>query len=154
MGDEEFDSALDPPVRIFERLSQIAGYTWDESRPPAHSSYDNWYAFPKSGLRTVVSAVRGDGSCVIYSDSIMLRTGTSGARVSYLGTPASTQAAPPKAFRARQESPRPNQPLRSHPRALTARPPSTMGPLRARWWRSRSLQRSRTMYCAKNGCSI
>lgn len=45
MGDEDFDSALDPPLRIFERLSQIAGYAWDESRPPAHSSYDNWYAF-------------------------------------------------------------------------------------------------------------
>lgn len=46
MGDEEFDSALDPPVRIFERLSQIVGYAWDESRPPTHSSYDNWYARP------------------------------------------------------------------------------------------------------------
>lgn len=39
------DSTLDPPVRIFERLSQIPGYNcWDESKAPVHSSYDNWYA--------------------------------------------------------------------------------------------------------------
>lgn len=36
------DDQLDPPLRIFERLRQIAGYTWDESRAPFHSSYDNW----------------------------------------------------------------------------------------------------------------
>ncbi|KAI0154343.1 putative histidine kinase HHK1p [Xylariaceae sp. FL1272] len=32
----------DPPPRIFERLRQIAGYSWDESKRPFHSSYDNW----------------------------------------------------------------------------------------------------------------
>lgn len=37
-----FDGVLDPPPRIFDRLSQIAGYTWDESKEPFHSSYDNW----------------------------------------------------------------------------------------------------------------
>ncbi|CAD6445473.1 3802c688-4c3b-4dd0-a545-8df77b654adc [Sclerotinia trifoliorum] len=43
VGDEfQFDGVLDPPPRIFERLSQIAGYTWDESKEPFHSSYDNW----------------------------------------------------------------------------------------------------------------
>lgn len=42
--DDQLDSILDPPVRIFERISQIAGYTWDESMVPIHSSYDNWYA--------------------------------------------------------------------------------------------------------------
>ncbi|KAG4034685.1 hypothetical protein MFRU_002g00410 [Monilinia fructicola] len=43
MGDEfNFDGVLDPPPRIFDRLSQIAGYTWDESKEPFHSSYDNW----------------------------------------------------------------------------------------------------------------
>ncbi|KAM3075987.1 Chk1 protein kinase [Clarireedia jacksonii] len=42
-GDEmNIDGNLDPPPRIFERLSQIAGYTWDESKEPFHSSYDNW----------------------------------------------------------------------------------------------------------------
>lgn len=40
--DHQLDSALDPPVRLFERLSQIAGYSWDETKPPNHSSYDNW----------------------------------------------------------------------------------------------------------------
>jgi hypothetical protein len=38
------DDQLDPPTRIFERLRQIAGYTWDENQRPFHSTYDNWYA--------------------------------------------------------------------------------------------------------------
>ncbi|PNY28052.1 Uncharacterized protein TCAP_02023 [Tolypocladium capitatum] len=29
-----------PPPRLFDRLRQIAGYTWDDSRPPFHSTYD------------------------------------------------------------------------------------------------------------------
>ncbi|KAK6612017.1 Two-component system protein A 1 [Botrytis cinerea] len=34
-GDDfKFDGVLDPPSRIFERLAQIAGYTWDESKEP------------------------------------------------------------------------------------------------------------------------
>jgi hypothetical protein len=37
------DEQLDPPSRIFERLRLLAGYSWDESIPPFHSSYDNWY---------------------------------------------------------------------------------------------------------------
>lgn len=37
------ESHLDPPPRLFERLRQIAGYTWDETKEPLHSSYDNWY---------------------------------------------------------------------------------------------------------------
>ena len=36
------DDLLDSPARIYERLRSIAGYTWDESKPPFHSSYDNW----------------------------------------------------------------------------------------------------------------
>lgn len=36
------DENLDPPSRLFERLRQIAGYTWDEDQDPFHSSYDNW----------------------------------------------------------------------------------------------------------------
>ncbi|KAM7214183.1 Two-component system protein A [Rhypophila decipiens] len=36
---------LDPPARIFERLRQIAGYTWDESIRPLHSTYDNWHIY-------------------------------------------------------------------------------------------------------------
>ncbi|TQN73435.1 Hybrid signal transduction histidine kinase K, partial [Colletotrichum shisoi] len=34
---------FDPPSRLFERLRQIAGYTWDESRLPFHTSYDIWH---------------------------------------------------------------------------------------------------------------
>ncbi|RDL41300.1 ATPase of HSP90 chaperone topoisomerase II kinase [Venustampulla echinocandica] len=34
----------DPPPRLFERLQQISGYIWDESRL-YHTSYDNWQVF-------------------------------------------------------------------------------------------------------------
>ncbi|OIW27385.1 hsp90-like protein [Coniochaeta ligniaria NRRL 30616] len=34
-----------PPSRIFERLRQLAGYTWDETRTPYHTSYENWHVF-------------------------------------------------------------------------------------------------------------
>ncbi|RYP50091.1 hypothetical protein DL768_004295 [Monosporascus sp. mg162] len=44
------DDRLDPPVRILDRLRQIAGYTWDESQRPFHSTYDNWHI---SGTRFV-----------------------------------------------------------------------------------------------------
>ncbi|KAI9875826.1 MAG: hypothetical protein M1830_007946 [Pleopsidium flavum] len=40
-----------PPPRLFERLAQIAGYTWDQSIEPFHSSYDNWHVF---GIRHLV----------------------------------------------------------------------------------------------------
>ncbi|GAB1313271.1 Chk1 protein kinase [Madurella fahalii] len=39
------DQLLESPARIFERLHQIAGYTWDESRAPFRSTYDNWQIF-------------------------------------------------------------------------------------------------------------
>ncbi|KAI1105014.1 putative histidine kinase HHK1p [Jackrogersella minutella] len=39
------DDQLDPPARIFERLRQLGGFTWDESRRPFHSSYDNWHLY-------------------------------------------------------------------------------------------------------------
>ncbi|RCI16506.1 hypothetical protein L249_2274 [Ophiocordyceps polyrhachis-furcata BCC 54312] len=54
------DDALDPPPppppppRLFDRLRQIAGYTWDEAQPPVHSTYDFWHVF---GTRFVTSAV-------------------------------------------------------------------------------------------------
>lgn len=38
------DDQHDPPSRLFERLRQIAGYTWDEEEPPWHLSYASWYA--------------------------------------------------------------------------------------------------------------
>ncbi|KAK4162260.1 Two-component system protein A [Cladorrhinum sp. PSN259] len=39
------DQQLESPARIFERLNQVAGYSWDDSRPPFHSTYDNWHIF-------------------------------------------------------------------------------------------------------------
>ncbi|CAK7234784.1 Chk1 protein kinase [Sporothrix curviconia] len=39
------DDSRDPPAHMFDRLRQIAGYTWDETRRPLHTSYDNWHVF-------------------------------------------------------------------------------------------------------------
>jgi len=39
------DQVLESPGRILERLHQIAGYAWDDTRPPFHSTYDNWHVF-------------------------------------------------------------------------------------------------------------
>lgn len=36
------DERLKPPVGLLDRLRQLVGYTWDESRGPFHSSYDVW----------------------------------------------------------------------------------------------------------------
>ncbi|KAK1250479.1 hypothetical protein MKX08_010482 [Trichoderma sp. CBMAI-0020] len=43
--DDVLDPPPPPPPRLFERLRQIAGYTWDEATPPFHSSYDYWHVF-------------------------------------------------------------------------------------------------------------
>jgi len=43
LGDEGL--LEDPPIRLFQRLSQIAGYSWNEDAEPFHSSYDNWQVF-------------------------------------------------------------------------------------------------------------
>ncbi|CAH0014654.1 unnamed protein product [Clonostachys rhizophaga] len=39
------EDVLDPPPRLYERLHQIAGYTWDESKLPFRSTYDFWHVF-------------------------------------------------------------------------------------------------------------
>ncbi|KAK3297674.1 uncharacterized protein B0H64DRAFT_129665 [Chaetomium fimeti] len=39
------EQLLESPARILERLRQIAGYTWDDTRQPFHSTYDNWQVF-------------------------------------------------------------------------------------------------------------
>ncbi|GAP85527.2 putative serine threonine protein kinase [Rosellinia necatrix] len=39
------EQQVDPPARIFERLRQLAGYSWDENNKPVHSTYDNWHFF-------------------------------------------------------------------------------------------------------------
>lgn len=33
----EEGQALQPPPRLFERLAQLSGYTWDQSLQPFHS---------------------------------------------------------------------------------------------------------------------
>ncbi|KAK0747571.1 hypothetical protein B0T21DRAFT_379590 [Apiosordaria backusii] len=39
------DEQLESPARLLERLHQIPGYAWDDSRPPFHSTYDNWHVY-------------------------------------------------------------------------------------------------------------
>ncbi|CAM1503976.1 Fc.00g015670.m01.CDS01 [Cosmosporella sp. VM-42] len=39
------DDLLDPPPRLYERLRQLAGYTWDDTKLPFHSTYDFWHVF-------------------------------------------------------------------------------------------------------------
>ncbi|KAK4143012.1 uncharacterized protein C8A04DRAFT_37883 [Dichotomopilus funicola] len=36
---------IESPARILERLRTISGYTWDDTRRPFHSTYDNWHVF-------------------------------------------------------------------------------------------------------------
>ena len=51
---------LDSPPRLFERLRQIAGYTWDVTKEPLHSSYDNWYGrAPHVPLFALTNARKG-----------------------------------------------------------------------------------------------
>ncbi|EHK15462.1 uncharacterized protein TRIVIDRAFT_184876 [Trichoderma virens Gv29-8] len=52
--DDVLDPPPPPPPRLFERLRQIAGYSWDESAPPFHSTYDFWHVF---GTRYVSPAL-------------------------------------------------------------------------------------------------
>ncbi|KAL9586432.1 MAG: hypothetical protein Q9203_003864 [Teloschistes exilis] len=44
-GDRNGDEHNLPPHQLYERLSHLAGYTWDQSVEPFHSSYDNWHVF-------------------------------------------------------------------------------------------------------------
>lgn len=52
------DDHLVPPPRLFERLRQIQGYTWDETQTPFHSSYDNWHVFGTK-IKTLASSTNG-----------------------------------------------------------------------------------------------
>ena len=42
-----------PPTRLFERLGQLPGYTWDQSVEPFHSTYNHWHI---SGFRHVIES--------------------------------------------------------------------------------------------------
>ncbi|KAJ4024378.1 Chk1 protein kinase [Fusarium irregulare] len=64
------DDLLDPPPRIYERLRQIAGYTWDENQLPFHSSYDYWHVV---GTRFVSSVPSSSSSHNASSPGSALR---------------------------------------------------------------------------------
>ncbi|KAJ5591105.1 hypothetical protein N7450_005077 [Penicillium hetheringtonii] len=42
-----------PPARLFDRLSQLPGYTWDQSVEPFHSTYNHWHIV---GFRHAIEA--------------------------------------------------------------------------------------------------
>ncbi|KAJ5095338.1 hypothetical protein NUU61_004694 [Penicillium alfredii] len=42
-----------PPARLFERLGQLPGYTWDQAVEPFHSTYNHWHL---SGFRHAIDS--------------------------------------------------------------------------------------------------
>ena len=68
-----------PPQRLFERLAQIPGHTWDQDSEIVHSSYDHWH----------VAGVR----CSSEADPLLLPTPVSSAR-SKESTNASSHTSP------------------------------------------------------------
>lgn len=56
------DQLLESPARILERLHQVPGYIWDDSRAPFHSSYDNWHVF---GTRFVSPYSTSNGNTAV-----------------------------------------------------------------------------------------
>lgn len=56
-----------PPARLFERLSQLPGYTWDQAIEPFHSTYNHWHISgylqaPDSDLSTPHATSSGPAS--------------------------------------------------------------------------------------------
>lgn len=60
-----------PPARLFERLGQLPGYTWDQSVEPFHSTYNHWHI---SGFR---HAIESDISTPIATSSNPASSGPS-----------------------------------------------------------------------------
>ncbi|KAL8832988.1 MAG: hypothetical protein Q9170_004587 [Blastenia crenularia] len=55
-NDKDGEEQALPPHHLFERLSYLSGYTWDQSIEPFHSSYDNWHVFGIQHAKTDKSA--------------------------------------------------------------------------------------------------
>lgn len=56
-----------PPTRLYERLSQLYGYTWDQTSEPFHSTYSHWHVFghrlsPESDASTPAATSSGPSS--------------------------------------------------------------------------------------------
>ncbi|KHJ34711.1 putative hsp90-like protein [Erysiphe necator] len=54
------------PAGLYERLRQIDGYTWDESKPPYHSSYNNWVVF---GTQDANKAQNYSNNCTTHREN-------------------------------------------------------------------------------------
>jgi serine/threonine protein kinase len=91
------DDQLDAPSRIFERLRQIAGYAWDDTQPPFHTTYDNWHVH---GTKFVSPYSTGNGSASspapyynhAASPSAQARLGASGRPSPSERVPSSAQS--------------------------------------------------------------
>ncbi|KAI9806636.1 MAG: hypothetical protein M1825_006093 [Sarcosagium campestre] len=101
------DEAVDPSEdllatvpRVFERLSQIPGYIWDDTIKPFHSSYDNWHVF---GLRRLAEPTRngsgnGTGSGSGSGNGSINGNGTPSSDISKITSiPSSPRTRPPLA---------------------------------------------------------
>ncbi|KAH8899572.1 hsp90-like protein [Thozetella sp. PMI_491] len=84
------DDVLDPPARIYERLRSIAGFTWDDSKPPFHSSYDNWHFF---GTR-FASPYSGTSNTAATSPQPLSNT-TNPSSLARLTSPTPSRPSPP-----------------------------------------------------------
>lgn len=61
-----------PPARLYERLSQLYGYTWDQTSEPFHSTYSHWHVFghrlsPESDASTPAATSSGPSSLARHS---------------------------------------------------------------------------------------
>ncbi|KAF4980620.1 hypothetical protein FZEAL_3433 [Fusarium zealandicum] len=81
------DDLLDPPPRLYERLRQLAGYTWDDNQLPFHSSYDYWHVH---GTRFVVPFSPSSSHNTSSPGSILkLQSGRPSPSEPYISTPNS-----------------------------------------------------------------
>ncbi|KAI9812357.1 MAG: hypothetical protein M1832_000445 [Thelocarpon impressellum] len=86
------DDLLQSFPRIFERLGQIAGYTWDESIPPFHSSYDHWHIF---GLRHGSSSASTPTGLSNHSSPTTTRTSSNRGSPHSSSRPSLSDVGPP-----------------------------------------------------------
>ncbi|KAK0626045.1 hypothetical protein B0T14DRAFT_492443 [Immersiella caudata] len=92
------DDQLDAPSRIFERLRQIAGYDWDDTRPPFHTTYDNWHVYGTRFVSPYSNGGNGSASSPapyhnhVPSPSAQARLGASGRPSPSERTPSSAQS--------------------------------------------------------------
>ncbi|KAL2263101.1 hypothetical protein VTK26DRAFT_8184 [Humicola hyalothermophila] len=83
------EQMLESPARILERLQQVAGYTWDDSPAPFHSTYGNWHVF---GTRYVSPYEKPNTTAVTVPPPTPLYAGTGSPPIVPNPAPPSSRA--------------------------------------------------------------